>query len=119
MACLSTLAHNPANYVRLAFEAIDWPHLTFEAAMKDTVRRDILEFIATHWPQRPMTNIVSISRIDLLATDAARRGDHARSANPYPEHSAPGQLWLKCFAAEQARLALATAAQAASVYTDD
>ena len=66
-----------------------------------------------------MENIVSISKIDLLATDAARRGDNAHSANPYPEHSAPGQLWLKCFAAEQARLALATAAQAESVYTDD
>jgi hypothetical protein len=54
-----------------------------------------------------------------LATDAAKRGANARSANPYPDHSPAGQLWLKCFAAELQRMALATQAQAESVYADD
>lgn len=95
--------HNPATYQPIAFVALGWPG-TFEAAMQCTARRDILEHIATWWPKRPMENIVSISRIDLLATNAARRGDTLRSANPYPEHSAPGQLFAKCFDLEQKRL---------------
>ena len=113
------LFHNPATYLHTAFVALHWPHLTFEAAMHDTARADIIKFIATHWPQRPMHHIVSVSKIDLMATDAARRGASARGTNPYSDHSPPGQLWLKCFAAEQTRLTLAAAAQAASVYTDE
>jgi hypothetical protein len=110
--------YNPAIYRPIAFAALAWPG-TFEAAMRCPARRDIIELIATRWPQRPMTDIVSISKIDLLATNAARRGDKLPGANPYPDHGAPGQLFAKCFAAEQARLALTAAAQAASVYTDD
>ncbi|NQW92673.1 MAG: hypothetical protein HQ446_01305 [Polaromonas sp.] len=116
---MAGLTHNPATYWRSAFTALHWPSITFDAAMQCPARRDIIEFIATWWPQRPMCNIVSISRIDLLATDAAQRGDTAHSANPYPSHTPPGQLWLKCFAAEQARMALAAAAQAESVYSND
>ena len=113
------LFHDPAAYLRTAFVALHWPHLAFEAAMQDAARREIIEHIATWWPQRPMENIVSISRIDMQATDAARRGATACSAIPYPDHTPAGQLWLKCFAAEQQRLARALQAQAESVYTDD
>lgn len=110
--------HHPATYRPIAFAALGWPG-SFEAAMQDTARRDILDHIATHWPRKPMDNIVSISRIDLLASNAAKRGATARSDNPYPEHSAPGQLWLKCFSAERDRINQAAQAQAESVYTDD
>lgn len=110
--------HHPATYQPIAFAALGWPG-TFEAAMQCTARREIIEHIAIHWPRKPMENIRSISSIDMNATDAARRGASARSAIPYPEHTPAGQLWLKCFAAEQARLDDAAQAQAESVYTDD
>lgn len=111
----AALPHNPAAYLHAAFTALHWPGLTFEAAMQCTARRAILDLIATRWPEKRMENIVLISRIDLLATNAARRGDALRSANPYPEHSAPGQLFAKCFDLEQKRLsALALKAQEAT-----
>lgn len=109
------LHHNPALYERLAFDCLCWPGLSFEAAMHCPVRRDIIELIATRWPHRPMENIVSISRISWLATDAAQRHRTPREPNPYPEHSAAGQLFAKCFNLEQKRLsAQATQAQAAT-----
>lgn len=98
------LAFDPDVYLRPAFEALNWQGLAFEAAMQDPARRDIITFIATRWPQRPMENIVSVSRIDWLATDAATRCRTAHEANPYPEHSAAGQLFAKCFDAAQKRL---------------
>ena len=110
--------HHPATYQPIAFAALGWPG-SFAAAMQDALRRDILEHIAIHWPQKPMDNIVSISRIDLLACQAAARGDKLPGANPYPDHGAPGQLFIKCFAAALQRMALATQALAESVYTDD
>ena len=107
-------SHSPDQRQRLAFEALYWAGLTFDAAMHDPARRDTIEFIATRWPERPMENIVSISRISWLATDAAQRHHSARDANPYTEHSAAGGLFIKCFYLEKKRLAaLSTPAQAA------
>lgn len=108
------LTHDPALYQRVAFTCLCWAGLTFEAALFDAGRRDIIDHIATHWPHRPMENIVSISRISYLATDAARRRCTLRDVNPYPEHSAPGQLFAKCFHLEQKHLlAQATRARTA------
>lgn len=104
------LHHNPALYERPAFDALHWPGHTFEAAMSDPARRDIIEFIATRWPQKPMENIVPISRICQLATGAARTHSTAREANPYPEHSAAGGLYAQCFELEKARIAAVKAA---------
>lgn len=98
------LHHNPALYLRVAFEALHWPGPTFEAAMHDPARCEIIELIATRWPEKRMENIVSISKINWLATDAAARHRTAREANPYPEHSVPGELFVKCFNLEQKRL---------------
>lgn len=115
MPAPTTLHHNPAHYQRLAFECLCWAGLTFDAALLDPGRRDIIDHIATHWPHRPMDNIVSISRISYLATDAARRHSTLRDANPYPDHSAPGQLFAKCFDLEQKHLlAQASRAQVAT-----
>lgn len=114
MPCPLTLHHNPAHYQRPAFDCLCWADMTFEAALLDPARRDIIEFIAIHWPHRPMENIASISRISWLATDAAQRHRSARDANPYTDHSAAGQLFAKCFRLEQKRLlALASRAQPA------
>ena len=105
MARLSApLHHNPALYLRVAFEALHWPATTFEAAMHCIARRDIIELIATQWPQRPMENMVSISKINLQASVAAAHYRTAQSANPYPEQSAPGLLFAKCFHLEQKRM---------------
>ena len=111
--------HNPPQRLRqhLAFEALCWPGLTFDAAMHDPVRRDIIELIAIRWPQRPMENIVSISRISWLATDAAQRHRSARDANPYTEHSAAGGLFTKCFDLERKRLLVHAAAAQAAIET--
>ena len=98
---------------RLAFIALNWQGLRFEVAMQCPVRRGTIEFIATHWPKRPMEHIVSISRVDWLATDAAQRHTTAQSANPYTEHSAAGGLFIKCFNAEKTRMAQAAQAQTA------
>ena len=107
-------AHNPTVYLRKAFEALNWPDVTFHDAMRCPARGNIIELIAIRWPQRPMENIVSISRISWLATDAAQRHRSARDANPYTEHSAAGGLFIKCFDLEKKRLlAHAVAAQAA------
>lgn len=109
------LAHNPAAYLRPAFDALNWPDLAFDAAMRCPMRRDIIELIATCWPAKPMENIVSISRINWLAIDAAQRCRTAREALPYSEHSAAGQLFAKCFDLEKKRLsALALPAQSAT-----
>ena len=106
-------AHNPATYLRPAFQALNWPGMEFKDSMFDPARFEIIEFIATHWPKRPMEHIVSISRVDWLATDAAQRHTTAQSANPYTEHSAAGGLFIKCFNAEKTRIAQAAQAQAA------
>ena len=90
-------------YLRTAFAAMAWVGWTFEAAMHDPVRRDIVTFIASHWPHRPMENIVSVSRIEQLAQRAALHERSAQRANPYPEHSAAGGLFAKCFEAEKKR----------------
>lgn len=103
-------AFNPALYLRPAFECLHWPSHTFDAAMQDPARRAIIEFIATCWPQRPMENVVPISRICQLATGAARHHATAREANPYPEHSAAGGLYAQCFDLEKARMTAAAAA---------
>lgn len=102
-------------YLRTAFAAMAWLGWTFEAAMHDPVRSDILTHIASHWPRRPMENIVSVSRIAQLASRAALHDSSASAANPYPEHSAAGTLFAKCFDAEKKRLeAEAARAQSAT-----
>ena len=91
-------------YRRLAFDALAWVGITFEAAMADPTRREIIEHIATRWPQK-MENIVPISRIEQLAQRAAAHYVSARDANPYPDNSAAGGLFVKCFHAKQKILA--------------
>lgn len=101
--------------LRTAFTAMHWVGWTFEAALADPVRRDIITHIASHWHRRPMENIVSVSRIEQLAQRAALHAHSARHVNPYPEHSAAGGLFTRCFDAEQKRLkSHATPAQAAT-----
>lgn len=85
---------------RLAFDALYWVGWTFEAAMNDRTRREIIELIATRWP-KSMENIISIRRIEQLAHKAAGQYASARDANPYPDSSAAGCLFVKCFEAEQ------------------
>lgn len=87
---------------RLAFEALYWVGWTFEAAMNDGTRREIIELIATRWP-KSMENIIPIRRIEQLAHKAAGQYASARDANPYPDSSAAGGLFVKCFEAEQNR----------------
>ena len=62
-----------------------------------------IAFAALGWP----------GTLEAAMQDTARRYT-LRSANPYPDHSAPGQLFAKCFGLEQKRLsAQAIQAQAA------
>lgn len=103
-----------AAYQRMAFAALHWVGWTFEAAMADPTRREITEFIATRWPKRNMETIVPISKIERLARLAATQHGSVREANPYPEHSAAGGLFARCFAAEKNKhTSPATRAQAA------
>ena len=104
MPAPTTLTHDPALYLRTAFDCLCWAGVTFDAALLDPERRSVIDHIAIHWPHRIMENIVSISRISYLATDAAQRGCKLHEINPYPGHSVPGQLFAKCFELEQNRL---------------
>lgn len=101
---------NPAAYLRIAFDALNWTGCTFEAAMQQPTRRQIIEFIANYYPQK-METIVLIGRIEQLANKAALHHPRASDAQPYPAHTSAAKLFVLFFDVEQKRL-LALAQQA-------
>lgn len=94
---------NPAAYLRIAFDALCWAGWTFDAAMCDAKRRQIIEFIANHYPQK-METIVPIARIEQLAHKAALHHPRASDAQPYPAQTSAGKLFVLFFDVEQKRL---------------
>lgn len=92
-------AHDPALYLPIAHLARNRPGTPLDEALRDPAQRRILEFIATEWPKKHPPMIISICRIEQLATEAARHYASAAQANPYPADSAAGGLFISCFEA--------------------
>jgi hypothetical protein len=113
---MPAVTHNPDAYQRIAFDALHWVGWTFEAAMQDSTRREIIKYIAIRWP-KTMDNVIPISRIEKLAHQAAGLHDTAGQANPYPEHSAAGGLFARCFDAEKNRRKVLAAKAHAAIET--
>lgn len=81
---------------RLAFSSLYWPGWSFEAAMQHPTRARIIGLIATHYPEK-MDPIISISRIEREANQAATLYTDINAACPYPFDTNAGRLFKEFF----------------------